>query len=758
MSVARGLHRTIDDDDSTSTDLMTFCMQVVDHSQWKSRRTFICGSFVDIPFSINICKNCVINQDKLDIDRMVYDSSRFAFNRSVTVPESYNGRILRIYTNDVHTGYARLVNEIDNTEARLSDIHTEIDGKSLHGPAVLIDNEKNVLDNKFSLSEAAVDKARAQRITIKFFDEVFAFHSPYWPLEATEWITRKRPHFSLSKSVIKQIVSYGCDFAKVSHNRLSSDNEWRFSFSRAERFIVESWTKSQRVIYSTLWVINKMITSSKLCSYYFKTLMFWAREEKPIEFWLDDSRQILLFRDKILHCVCELLIHMMAWVKIKLCVNYFIPGNNMMDHLIDMDLSSEIDAIFGMCQSTEIIPKASLSCVSWDCEIVQGFLVRRIESLSWIKRAHVIYSRVQNEDDNLRNLFCPDLDTLLKKSVYEELSDIYKALCFQQKSVRCVSVSDKHALFLKSEKHLLLALNLCESNKREVTDNCSDKLLNLFIDSCIRETESSSEVCRPKDNVKLNTRPKRRSKNQTQNQNSFKGSTEKKRLLYSRSEEKHENTLNSPCVSEKVFEGRNEKVVEYIATPLHTSVQSYKPWPGRSPTVNISWFIAKAYLANLYYTSKYDVSLTTKTCDDIIDVYKQSYTNQQFAEKTLPVVLSTQWTSIYDKEIQALLGFHSLCSYVLYQSSSRSVYLDVCPVHFALYIRLRNSMDAFQSIYKFCDLINKHFCEFRDHLQACQCYERVNDDSDTLQTSIRLFRSQHYKRWMDYIKKVLSLY
>jgi len=275
-------------------------MQVVDHSQWKSRRTFICGSYVDISFSYVICSESGVSHDKLDIDRMVYDGSRFALNLSVIVPETYNGRILRIYTDDVHTGYARLVNEIDNTEARLSDIHTQIDGKTLHGPAVLIDNETNVLDNKFTLSEAAVDKARAQRITINFFDEVFAFHSPYWPLEATEWITRRRPHFSLSKSVIKQVVSYGWDFVKVSQNRLRNDNEWRFSFSRAERFIVESWTKSQRV-YSTLWVINKRIASSTLCSYYFKTLMFWAREEKPIEFWLGDSKQIRLFCVKILH-------------------------------------------------------------------------------------------------------------------------------------------------------------------------------------------------------------------------------------------------------------------------------------------------------------------------------------------------------------------------------------------------------------------------------------------------------------------------
>jgi len=75
---------------------------------------------------------------------------------------------------------------------------------------------------------------------------------------------------------------------------------------------------------------------------------------------------------------------------------------------------------------------------------------------------------------------------------------------------------------------------------------------------------------------------------------------------------------------------------------MHTDAAFYKQWPGSSPTVNISWFIAKAYFANLYYTTARDVSLIIQTCDEIIDVYRQSYMNQMFAEKTFPVALSTQ--------------------------------------------------------------------------------------------------------------------
>jgi len=138
---------------------------------------------------------------------------------------------------------------------------------------------------------------------------VYAVHSPYWPVEASDWITRKRHCDFPSKSVMQQIVRYGCDFVQVSHNRLSNDNDWRFSFSKAELFIVESMSITQRIAYTSLWVLNKrFIASSNVCSYYFKTLMFWACEEKPTQFWFDD----MLFQS-----VREHFIEMMQCLKVK---------------------------------------------------------------------------------------------------------------------------------------------------------------------------------------------------------------------------------------------------------------------------------------------------------------------------------------------------------------------------------------------------------------------------------------------------------
>ena len=116
------------------------------------------------------------------------------------------------------------------------------------------------------------------RNRLKMIDIVAAVHSSYWPDEDSEWVTRTRHHASPSKSVIKQVVRYGCDFVCVSH-KLSPNkdkhNKWRFSFSVAEQIIIRNCTDSQRIVYRVVRLIHKMIAETAeetkekvLCSYY----------------------------------------------------------------------------------------------------------------------------------------------------------------------------------------------------------------------------------------------------------------------------------------------------------------------------------------------------------------------------------------------------------------------------------------------------------------------------------------------------------
>ena len=109
--------------------------------------------------------------------------------------------------------------------------------------------------------------------------------------------------------------------------------------------------------------------------------------------------------------------------------------------------------------------------------------------------------------------------------------------------------------------------------------------------------------------------------------------------------------------------------------------------------------------------------------------------NQLYTEGTFPVVLSTQWTSIYDTDIQSMLGFYSLCYYVLDICSSRSVFLGVCPVKFALYLRLRVVIDLLQW-FKYPGV--QIYGDYEEHIDACKCKVMIGGGTLCLQTVFRL--------------------
>jgi len=70
-------------------------------------------------------------------------------------------------------------------------------------------------------------------------------------------------------------------------------------------------------------------------------------------------------------------------------------------------------------------------------QLIQNFIsIHQLGSINvWM-----IYCRVNNEDDNDKDLFSPDLVLNLQNALYIELSDIYRGLCFQQKSVNYFTV------------------------------------------------------------------------------------------------------------------------------------------------------------------------------------------------------------------------------------------------------------------------------------------------------------------------------
>ena len=143
---------------------------------------------------------------------------------------------------------------------------------------------------------------------------------------------------------------------------------------------------------------------------------------------------------------------------------------------------------------------------------------------------------------------------------------------------------------------------------------------------------------------------------------------------------------------------------------------------GRSSTGHVTWFIAQAYLANLLYTTERNYAATVEACDKILDTNELSHENRRFAQRTFPVVISTEWIQIFDSGIQSVIGFYSLCSFIQSKAVRRSVYLGVCPVHFAL--KLRCAVDAGDRV-RLMELKQEYKC----HNERCaESDPRVRDN------------------------------
>ena len=87
-------------------------------------------------------------------------------------------------------------------------------------------------------------------------------HCSFYPTGVSDLFNRHQSWINLSRSVIKQIVSYGCDFVCVSHKlspNVGEYNEWRYSFSVSELLIISNWTICQRIVYRTLRLIYKIM-------------------------------------------------------------------------------------------------------------------------------------------------------------------------------------------------------------------------------------------------------------------------------------------------------------------------------------------------------------------------------------------------------------------------------------------------------------------------------------------------------------------
>ena len=219
----------------------------------------------------------------------------FTLLRVVDVPNEYSPRL------SLH-----LLNEnwryLSSKKWRESHTEKHMNTAFTHGPCTSIDNGGNEMDFAYCLK------------------------CDFWPAIAQSSIQRLYQRSWPSYNTLLSIVNDGVLFVAIGAKKsVFEDNEWRMSFSLAEKRLIQSMNHTQFLCYGLLKVfLKEAIDANKevkglLCSYFLKTALFWEITHSSNE-WNPSS---------MLSCFWNCFRRLLQWVNCSYCPNFFIPENNM---------------------------------------------------------------------------------------------------------------------------------------------------------------------------------------------------------------------------------------------------------------------------------------------------------------------------------------------------------------------------------------------------------------------------------------------
>lgn len=346
-----------------------------------------------------------------DYDEMFVPGDYIAVTSQDPLPsKNFRGTVWTIDVRDVPPGYAKL----RLTKPCTTGFHNDV---NRYGHTYL-ENER-VFSNQFTITGPAITSPIISlKQVLKIYGEIkHGFEElgmdvinsvpcKSWPLEATEWVNRRRESGWPTPRTIERVVEGGCHLVPKPHPSNPLDRTvFRFSFSMAEKLLIRSMTPKQKYIYHILRLIKSK--AKLLNTYFFKTLMMWECEEKPPRSWDDTS---------IEDTISELLCRMVAWLIEGYIPNYFIPANNMIGHLQNtgVGLSNEILKFLAFAESDISLLTAGVPMVKHGQRITLR-LSRKLLVLTLSQK--LIKSKVTKS-----------LELKISEILWSEFSDLYSTL------------------------------------------------------------------------------------------------------------------------------------------------------------------------------------------------------------------------------------------------------------------------------------------------------------------------------------------
>src|SRR6218665_99577 len=683
-------------DMNKSQEFMIFLRQALTQ-EVPEYQALVTGSVAELP-----CQ--YISESISDIDVMRIKTHQVSVSSSKEIPIHFRGTAYIIETLVAHPGFARLRLAISTLssehELNLSGtryLHTDefirkdwpINGPANTSPIFTFKQVKEFIIDSDGRNLETGDLGGLSN------DLVSSISCKFWPRISAEWITRERPQSWPSQVDIDRIVKEGCHLIPKPHFANRSDKTvFRFSFSVAEITLLHTWSSVQMYIYHILRLVKSKIVKqceangrkSPLCTYYFKTLMLWACERRPSEFW-DESR--------IATSVGELFCEMIECLLEKKCPNYFIPENNMMDHFPDyMHFEEEILMLLSfnertICELVASVPMATKDnrlCVKLSRKLLSLGQMIYSRDILFINRWRIQSAQAQKQFHE--SSACTTL-------ILAEFEELYSAI-----EAHLQLINFGHSSFCSFD---CLACNQAvgrfEKATTDIDSSCVKTHHVLTLGDNIEDNFEQMLFKQGEENSLLDGSTSKCIKTDTKKQREDDSDVKSKILTYW----KRDKGINRESAAENkalcVEVTPNEDLRSYFFEHILFQMLD-KLFP------KVTYFICMAYRANFYYTFLHDYSRALSRCEEAIrcmDGLEKMITVAPTYDYWCSVVLSSKLMPLFDNYIQTVFGFVLLQVKILETMKMGFQNQDICspegklcpfvvrllPMQFIMYVKIQ---------------------------------------------------------------------
>src|SRR6218665_612243 len=623
------------------------------HNQ-KTHGLLLCGSTFEMPIQY-----VWTNMNDMDIMYFPLDICALPADSPQT-PIGFQGKILTIRGDISHPGFARL-----------HDANQSLITHGNGGPASTTVLRGERINEDVS---TILFKTKGKHEGFKV-DRVYAVRCPCWPAEAVEWISRERKYGWPSKDVVDGIVKRGCHFVAKSPRSNSSDcSLWRISFSLAETILVHNWTDVQKYVYHLLKLIKNEVAKdvredckTVLCSYFLKTLMFWACEEMGPEFWNDENLE-----NSVAYIICL----MIECLVEKRCRNYFISNSNLLCGLKDsLNVNRVLELLAKHCENRTILQIMSIHKKAYPKLEFKIAIPNKLLLL-----VHSLQARECYYDPFVQGIKKYILDSLTRKDslFWSQWISLHKAIKIQLRLASSLTCSETVADVTNDIK---LALDYFMHSFTSVDDTNSETTVSLgesFFENSARfwvEMKPDSKS-RKKHKFEKEVNIDRRHELINISLLSF-GSSVKcdhRVCCYRRKFEERRITIERQDYS---------KTSQFPPVIIQTAINKTE-----ETIVKPSFIASAAYLANFCYTtlSVFNRRMATAvfeyTCMRLLDCNP----NAVACERLFPIAITNKLSPLFDKHFQTVIGFLTLCRSISESSESSSVIVRICPAQLLKYL------------------------------------------------------------------------